>query len=625
MKRAAAISAGIAVAFIAICVVLSACRRPKAQGLLSYAATGITTANTVGTGPTGNCPLGFVQSDVNSSTCSAAFGWTPVYGDAGTVIGPTIPLSPGDDLFATLLVNMETPNAVDSTGHCWSRQKWGIAVLTDGGLMLSPTGADAGEAVDGECGSGMSGFSAGLVQSGNAVAISAYANGAMAAKGNLDYTRGALAPFVLSVSPTSITADAGGAITVTTTPGAAQFVTTATVAANVSSNGAVTGGFTVGCSQTASNVATCQVPPSAGYLSDGGLASGGIALTSAANPFPLASGFSFTAGGSGAITSVTGTRAHPSAWIGAVGGDPVSIAGTGFAAGGSLAASCNGVSLTSVTYVSPTQLTGTMPALTGVSSPTTSFSCTGTNGTGAALAGCTSCVTVHWDPSQESPYYWLRSDKVTFSGSSALTWPPSADSTGGFGTATPSGGAGNDPTYVASWTNGLPAISATGTGGANFVTGTAGSSISGPYTVLAIAQFTGTYTAGNVYYIENLIGTSVSIYDILYQASGSVPGLQSANGGTTIQTASGVSALSSPFAMEATFPTSGSGAIYINGASAATGTIAASAVNQLYIANYSGLSHPIQGDLGELIFRTGATSASAAEIAYRDAFWGLAF
>jgi hypothetical protein len=313
-------------------------------------------------------------SDQNTATISAAFGWTPFYADAGTFVGQPMTLPPGSDGFFTALAQLQVAGRSDQTGACWYQLKWGVTSTEDGGVIISPTGVDAGVTQDSQCGSQFTGQPVSLVQNGNSVQLYVNTSVTGAIKGNLDWTTGNTAPYVLSVSPATLVAEAGGNVVVTTTPGAAQSASSGVVAASVAADGGVTGGVAVNCHTTTQNTATCFVPPSSGYLSDGGLASGGVALSSAANPFPLASGFAFSGSSSGpAVSYVCPPTAHAS------GGETVVVhAAASFT--GTPTVKFNTTSATCGTYASPL-ITCTTP--TGFSASSTGVSVTIGGGAGS--------------------------------------------------------------------------------------------------------------------------------------------------------------------------------------------------------------------------------------------------
>jgi len=103
---------------------------------------------------------------------------------------------------------------------------------------------------------------------------------------------------------------------------------------------------------------------------------------------------SYTTIPSAIISSVSG----PNDWISSAGGDTVTITGTDFISGGLLAFSANGIPCTNVTFVNSTTCMATAPAQTGVASPSSTFTFTGTNGNGSPMTAGN--IIYNWDPSQ---------------------------------------------------------------------------------------------------------------------------------------------------------------------------------------------------------------------------------
>ncbi len=335
MKNKVRLLLALSVLFGSIIAIYASCARRPAMRPMAMASP-TTTSTAVSTGPGGACPLGWVQSDTNVSTCSMAFGWTPGLADGGAfnIPLPSMQLYPQDDSFMTAAVDIETPNAIDSTGHAWFRIKWGLTYQTDGSFA-DPSGALAPTAVDSQVGSQLTNTTVTAVRVGNQYELQVTCTALCAARGNVDYTRGALAPWVLSVSPDSGSALPGAPInvTITTTPGAAQYATGGTLNGNALSN----------CTPTSGNTVTCSL--SAGSYAIG---TGSVCITSQANPFCLPNGWAFYDGGAGGSSS-GGSSSGGSSSGGDSGSDGGSDAGSdGGSDGGTgplLAACCTGGTL----------------------------------------------------------------------------------------------------------------------------------------------------------------------------------------------------------------------------------------------------------------------------------------
>lgn len=451
---------------IASLVLYVACKpssAPPAPGRPIMAMQSSTSAVSVSTGVGGTCPLGFHQADPQTATCSTDFAAVPMPGDAGTIL-LSVPLAYADVGFFTFQTDTTIPGAITATGHAWNQGKWGLTYESDSGLMLDPTGADAGISVQTQAGSLLSGQSVYWSQSGNLLNLVGICPTSCAITGNVDYKRQAQSPWVLAVSPTSCNNLTGCTVTVTTTLGGAQNASSATFGAQVASVAGVntlSGGVVGRCSpvstDTTQSTATCTIAPLAASLSDGGLApSGAVSMVSAANPFPFyAAGFSFTSdagvtdsgpadsGSDAADASDSGSDSGPSnvplaifpnealATGGTVHSYTFSNSGT--CGSGTPTVTVGGVSATSVTctsgagtFVSPANSVGNG----GLNGTNTNLAVVWTTTSGACPSGCTSAATansVRYFDQNVAALAWYRSDSFpsgpTQWGSDGGTWP----------------------------------------------------------------------------------------------------------------------------------------------------------------------------------------------------------
>lgn len=360
----------------------------------------------------------------------AYFGPVPVYADAGAFVGPSMTLAPSQNGFFTANIRLVAAGASDGTGHCWYQTKWGASSTTDGGVILSPTSVDAGVPQDNECGSQFAGMPAPtLVQVGNAVQVFVSSPVAAAVTVNLDWIAEPLAPFVLSVSPSTLTVDAGGNVVVTTTPGAALGASAGVLGAIVAADGGVSGGVALKCSAVptdqSGSSANCFSPPGAGLLSDGGFITGGVSLTSQAGPFPMAGGFAYVAGTGGSAPTIT--KVVPNVALSAAGGQTVTITGTAFVNGSTTFAAADAGALTSVSCTgAPTTCTAVVPAgPSNAGSGATTYPISVTTSGGGPVTGGTLATAIGYSSSNTTIKGQWQAD--TISGSTAATW---VDNTG---------------------------------------------------------------------------------------------------------------------------------------------------------------------------------------------------
>lgn len=332
----------------------------------------------------------------------------------------------------------------------------------------------------------------------------------------------------------------------------------------------------------------------------------------------------FKFGSTGAtITSVVSTTAHPAGWLGAVGGDPLQFTGVGFVSGGSLAISCNGVPVTSLAFVSGTTVTGVAPAQTGVSSPTSSFDCSGTNGDGSPIANAPAVITYNSDPSQYAcTQWWVRADRNVTHPSTVNSWAPLKDISS-WGAATQATGA-NQPTYTASWTNGLPAVSSL-TGSTLYLQTAGFTALNAPYYISVTGQMNGAYSASAVLFAGKSASTiDPSVWDF---GSGAHQAYLEATGGSIQSTA--LASMTSPFRIDGLFQTSGTG-VYNNAAfpGSSTGNLSGSTLGSgITLMASSTATHPMNGYLGEVLVQNCAPSGAVvtAYDVYEAAFWGFSF
>lgn len=533
--------------------------------------------------------------------------WTHLTVDGATTIYTLTPnLALNEVLDIGVIVNMVKATGVATDGAVWQRRFFGIQNI--GGVLQDPAGGTTDSNVfTPVIGAAFVGATAAIVISGTTVIVQVSRPTGVDCfvSATVDFVRG-LASAVTSVSPSS-------ALPTVVTP------ITITIGLSKGGTGAV-GASVDGIPLT--NVRTVNDNQVVGTLPAGTYTpgTGNVTVTSPSNPFPLVGGFSFATAGT--ITSVAGTVR--SAWngIGAVGGDTVTVTGTGFINGGPLAFNANGIPCTSVTFVSSTQCTCKVPAQAGVASPSSAFAFTGTNGDGNPLTS-SATVTYQWDPSQLGTLkYWTRSDRgVTQGGGTVSSWAPIIDNTvGPAGPCVQASGA-SQPTYTASWTDGLPAISSL-TGSTLTLVSAAFTAIPSPYTMSIVGQQNGAYPGSQVI-VSGSATSNPSMWDFDPGAVGAAY-LQTVAG--SIQGSSGTT-VKSPYSMAGVFQTSGTGTL--NGApfpGTSTGNLSGSTVTQITLMASGSATHPNDGFLGEVIIQGEARSVgdAAKMVTYNQAFWGLA-
>jgi hypothetical protein len=530
--------------------------------------------------------------------------WEHLGSDGNTTIYTLAPsLAPNEVLDISVIVNMVKATGVATDGAVWSRRFFGIQNI--GGVLQDPTGGTTDTNVFTPIvGAGFAGATAAIVISGTTVIVQVARPAGVDCyvTATVDYVRG-LAKAVTAVSPSSqpLTVPAPVLITITLSGGG-----TGATAASVDGV-ALTGVASVSDTQVMGTLPAGTYPAG----------TGNVTVSSPSSPLPLINGFTFAT--TGTITSVAGTVRSSWNGIGAAGGDVVTVTGTGFINGGPLAFKANGIACTSVTFVSATQCTCVVPAQAGVASPSSSYAFTGTNGDGNPLTS-SATITYQWDPSQlASILYWLRSDRgITTVSGAVSSWAPIIDNTTGPAGPATQATAGNRPTFTASWTDGLPAISSLASTTLYLQTG-AFTPIASPYTTSIVGQ----NTADNSTMVTG--STAASANPSMWDLTGGEAYLQTAGG--TIES-SVTAALGSPYSMVGVFQTAGTGTL--NGAAfpgTSTGNLSGSTLGSGITLLATGVpSHAASGYLGEFIAQSVARSAGdAAKMAtYNQAFWGLA-
>lgn len=292
------------------------------------------------------------------------------------------------------------------------------------------------------------------------------------------------------------------------------------------------------------------------------------------------------------ISSVVGTVIGSWNGIGAVGGDTITITGTGFVNGASLAFTANGIACTSVTFISSTSCTCITPGQTGVASPSSSYTFTGTNGNGTAMNNST--ITYQWDPSQlPSLFWWSRADRnVQLDGNGYVNnWGILA------GTCTTGPMTQNIATHrpgiTNSWTNSRAALTnlnnspQTSTAVDLFMGITGGAN---PATSTIIGQWNSSFGVGNP--IMSCGDSSFFQTDIY------ILRLDIYNG--TEITSTSHPAFTSPFWTDSIFDVT-SGAGYFNGSSIVTGATGAHAPTRLNVFNFDSINAGFGGYIAEFI------------------------
>jgi len=544
----------------------------------------------------------------SGSGSGALSSWTHLGADGNTTIFTLSPsLAPNEVLDISVIVNMTKATGAANNGAVWSRRFFGIQNI--GGTLQDPTGGTTDTNVFTPIvGSAFVGATAAIVISGTTVIVQVARPAGVDCyvTSTVDYVRG-LAKAVTAVSPSSqpLTVPAPVTITITLSGGG----TGATAAT-------VDGVALTGVAASSDTQVTGTLP--AGTYSAG---TGNVTVSSPSSPAPLVNGFTFAT--TGTITSVAGTVRSSWNGIGAAGGDVVTVTGTGFINGGPLAFKANGIACTSVTFVSSTQCTCVVPAQAGVASPSSSYAFTGTNGDGNALTSSAN-ITYQWDPSRlASILYWTRSDRgVTTASGAVSSWAPIIDNTTGPAGPLTQGTPANRPTFTASWTDGLPAISSL-TGSALNLVSAAFTAVATPYTMSIVAQQNGTYPGS-----QTIVSGSASSNPSMWDFSGTPPpgAAYLQNAGGSIQS-SNTAALQSPYSMAGVFQTSGTGTL--NGSAfpgTSTGNLSGTSLSQITVMTNAVAAHANDGYLGELVIQSAARSVGDAAnmVTYNQAFWGLA-
>lgn len=337
--------------------------------------------------------------------CEQADDWAALPAGVATTVW-TYSMAALDTAHMSVDADVVNVGGLTAADHAQFTIAWGPTNQVDGGIA-DPTGAGYRTTYS-NIGSNLTSTTLTLVQSGASVSLISTCTTvgtycAIHTSASISVGNNPLA--VISVSPSSIASPlaTSATVTVTTTPGAAQFVNSATLAGVP---------FTSGVTPTSDHTAVIVVQPGSYSLSDGGSASGGVGLSSpTTTPLAMPSGFSFTTGGAAPVMGAFLTPdTGPSS-----GGTVSSIPLTGGACGGGISSviySASGYSA-NATSVSCTGgvATFTSPAFNVTTSSTTDITVTITT-TGGSVASSTHLNSFHFLDSTNAWVAMFRGDKL---------------------------------------------------------------------------------------------------------------------------------------------------------------------------------------------------------------------
>lgn len=253
----------------------------------------ITGASSISTPGASLGPIGCSAIDLYNTTCEQGTTWTQVLAFTPTVIW-SVGLSPQDIGNFTMRADLETPGALDNTGHATFQAAFAPTLNQDASAMLSPEGGTQTVVQASQAGSGYQNADAAaaptvaFTQSGQTLQLVVTSPVTCVARATVTFTRSALQPWVLWVDAATLGSPVTTAtpVLVGTTPGHAAGATFATFVGSAPQPCVPVSGNT--------SQALCTIQPGA-YVLDAGQ----VCLTATAAPLCEQNGFTFTDAGPG--------------------------------------------------------------------------------------------------------------------------------------------------------------------------------------------------------------------------------------------------------------------------------------------------------------------------------------